>query len=249
MKKITSLFATFLLIAMFSQGTQAFAEETEKIDYNALVKEMIANYDATEKFKDEQASQDDRFVNEMVISQEESEENLEDLFEEAEQKGEKFYSSDEILASNADEFGISQEDMDTIKGQVLNQKTDLENLVKGFENLNQSNHPIAKNLEEELNQKIPKSAIYIDHSVDSEDGKISGGGWPYCLDDNGYGPGNFVTSDCYKAIKLYYICASDSTLGKMDSSLRYCKAYKKNCSPLIGHSKYNHTHKWYEKLP
>jgi hypothetical protein len=249
MKKITSFFATFLLIAMFSQGTQALAAETEEVDYNELAKDMIASYESTEEFKDEQASQDDRFVNEMVISQEESKENLEELFEEAEQKGEKFYSSDEILAANADEFGISKEDMDTIKGQVLVQKTDLENLLKGFENLNQGDHPIVKNIKNELSQKIPKSAIYIDHTVDSEDGKISGGGWPYCLDDNGYGPSNFITSDCYKAIIGYLLCASDSTLGKMDSRLRYCKAYVRNCSPLIGHSKYNHKHAWYDKIP
>lgn len=100
-----------------------------------------------------------------------------------------------------------------------------------------------------MNKEIPESLIYVDHSVDGQDGKISGGGWPYCLDDNGYGYKNFITSDCYKAIIGYAVCASDSTLGHMSSKLRYCKAYIRNCSPLIGHSKSWHKHKWYQKIP
>ncbi|OIJ14412.1 hypothetical protein BKP37_08705 [Anaerobacillus alkalilacustris] len=97
--------------------------------------------------------------------------------------------------------------------------------------------------------EISEEPIYIDHSVETQDGTISGGGWPYCLDDNGWGYQNFITSDCYKAIVSFLICASDSTLGKMNSNLRYCKAYERNCSPLIGHSKYWHTHPWYQQIP
>ncbi|WP_085520514.1 hypothetical protein [Tuberibacillus sp. Marseille-P3662] len=111
--------------------------------------------------------------------------------------------------------------------------------------LGKSGHPIAKNIEKEQSKKIPESLIYIDHSTDKQDGKISGGGWPYCLDDNGYGHKNFITSDCYKITVGIALCVP----GMATDALRYCKAYKRNCSPLIGHSKYWNTHKWYQKLP
>ncbi|MFJ7848622.1 hypothetical protein ACIQXR_07265 [Peribacillus sp. NPDC097224] len=247
MKTIKFLFASLLLITVLFQGSQTFAEEV--VDYNEIAKEMISNYETINEIKTEQADQDNRFVNEMVVMQENAKEELDKRFKAAEKKREKFYSSDQILKASAKDFGISEEDMKKIKELVLAEKTDFENLLLAFENLGQKNHPIAKNIKKESQKKVPKSEIYIDHSVDSQDGKISGGGWPYCLDDNGYGYQNFITSDCYKAIIGYLVCASDSTLGKMDSNLRYCKAYSKNCSPLIGHSKYNHTHAWYQKIP
>ena len=247
MKTVKALFASILFISVFFQATQGFAEEV--VDYNAAAKEMISNYETVNEVKDEQVEQDSRFVNEMVVMQDEAKEELDKRFKKAEEKGEKFYTSKQILKASADDFGISEEDMDKIKEMVLTQQTDLENLLLAFEELGQKNHPIAKNIKKEANKKIPQSEIYIDHSVDPQDGKISGGGWPYCLDDNGYGYKSFITSDCYKAIVAFLICASDSTLGKMNSNLRYCKAYSINCSPLIGHSKYNHSHAWWQQIP
>lgn len=248
MKKIAKfLFTSLLAFTFLLQGTLAFAET--ETDYRALAEDMAKNYDATEEFQAEQASNDTRFVNEMVLEQEKKQSEMKKRFDIAKKNGEKFYTAKQILQADADDFNISEEDMEKIKGLVLAQKTDLENLINGFEKINKGDHEIVKNIKKELNRKIPASEIYIDHSVDSQDGKISGGGWPYCLDDNGYGYRNFITSDCYKAIVGFVICAADSTVGKMNSSLRYCKAYKKNCSPLIGHSKYNHKHKWYQKIP
>lgn len=247
-KTVKLLFSIFMLVALLIQGTQVFATE---VDYKATAKEMIENYDAVEEVKNEQASQDSRFVNDKTLLQEEKLKDLEERIKKAKQKGEKFYTFDQILKADAKDFGISEEDMSKIKEQVESQKIELENLLSGFKAIGQQNHPIAKNIKEELKVKYPKSEIYIDHSVESQeqDGTISGGGWPYCLDDNGWGYQNFITSDCYKAIVAFLICASDSSLGKMNSNLRYCKAYIRNCSPLIGHSKYDHTHAWYQQIP
>lgn len=181
-------------------------------------------------------------MNEMVANQERMQTELEKKVETAKGNHEKFYSMDEILKANAQEFGISEEDMNKIKESVATHKEGLSSTLEGFTSLGEGNHEIAKKLKESLNQKWPKSVIYVDHSKDEQDGIISGGGFPYCLDDNGWGPWNFITSDCYKAILAMQVCALDSTLGKMDARMRYCKAYVRNCSPLIGHREKWHTH-------
>lgn len=241
------MLTSFLAFAFLLQGSLAFA--AAELDYSKIAEDMVSNYITTEELQAEQASKDSRFVNEMVLEQEKKQLEMEKRFEKAKKNEEKFYTAKQILKADAEDFNISEKDMEKIKDLVLAQKIDLENLVNGFEKINKGDHEIVKKLKKELNKKIPASEIYIDHSVEDQDGRISGGGWPYCLDDNGYGYRNFITSDCYKAIVAFVICAADSTIGKMNSSLRYCKAYTRNCSPLIGHSKYDHEHKWYQKIP
>jgi hypothetical protein len=252
--KITKLVITgFLGISLLMQGTvQALATEGSEVQtdqYKEIVQNMIDNYDSSEEVKEKVAAEDERFVNEMIIEQEEKHAMIDKKYKEAVDKGEKMYSPEQILKSKAKHFDISEEDMQRIKHSIKTQQEDYENLLAAFKELGQQNHEIAKKIKEEANKKIPKSFIFVDHSVDKKDGIISGGGWPYCLDDNGYSYGNFVTSDCYKAMIAAWICAVDSTLGKMNSSLRYCKAYIRNCSPIIGHSKYNHSHSWWQKIP
>ena len=229
-----------------SNSISVFAEDEK--EYREIAEKMIEMYDEAEASKDTVSETDDRFVNEMFLEQEEKKEELESLFEEAKENNEKFYSNQQILNGTAEKFDISEEDFEEIRKIVYSHYVELDNTLKGFEAIGEENHEIAKRIKEELNQKTPASQIYIDENVEPQDGIISGGGWPYCLDDNGYGYKNFITSDCYKAIVGYLICASDSTLGKMSSSMRYCKANIKNCSGLIGHSKYWHTHKWYQKI-
>lgn len=246
MNKPKSIFSILIALLIIAQGSIVKAEE---IDYQAMAKTMVEAYESAETHKEEIAKEDERFVNEMAMEQEKKKENMEKIFKKSKEKGEKFYSYDQLLKIKAEKIGIDEKDLETIKGQVLAHKTELENLLQGFEETGNKNHSIAKNLKKELSLKIPESQIFIDHSFEPQDGQISGGGWPYCLDDNGYGYQNFITSDCYKAIIGYLICASDSTLGKMNSNLRYCKAYVKNCSPLIGHSKSWHTHDWWQKIP
>lgn len=209
---------------------------------------MISHHESMNS-ENHESSNDPRFINEMVENQKKLEAELEQKINNAKEKKEKFYSMDEILNANAEDFGISEEDMKRIKESVYMHQHELTLLLEAFDSLDKSEHKIAKELKKSLKQKWPKSLIYVDHSKDSQDGIISGGGWPYCLDDNGWGYQNFITSDCYKAIVAFKICAVDSTLGKMDPNLRYCKAYQRNCSPLIGHSKYWHTHKWYQQIP
>lgn len=242
-----------LLVGMVAVGilsgntTAVFAEET--VDYDETAKQMIEMYDESESDKEVVSDSDERFVNEMVLEQEEKKEKLESIYEEAEENNEKFYTNKEILEGSAEEFDMSKEDYEYIRGVVYTHYTELKNTLEALDDLGEENHEVAKRIDEELNKKVPASQLYVDKSAEPQDGIISGGGWPYCLDDNGYGYKNFITSDCYKAIVGYLICASDSTLGKMSSSMRYCKAHKKNCSGLIGHSKYWHTHKWYGKIP
>lgn len=210
---------------------------------------MIANYDSSEQVKTQVIKRDHRFVNDMSLNQERKQRELDQIFKEAKAKGERFYSTDEILKAKANQFGINESDMNKIKGDLYVQKIELENLYNALKELGQIKHPIAKKLKQEIEITIPASQIYVDHSMKPQDGIISGGGWPYCLDDNGWGYQNFITSDCYKAIVSFWICASDSTLGKMDSDLRYCKAYIRNCSPLISHDEYWHTHAWWQQIP
>ncbi|WZX99206.1 hypothetical protein NSQ26_07595 [Bacillus sp. FSL W7-1360] len=252
MKRVKQFIASTLVISLLaSQGSHVFAEE--KVDYTTIAKNMIEMYDASEKVDDSKEDieeYDDRFVNDMMLKQAEKQETLEEHFAESEKQGEEFYSSDEILESDPEDFDISEKDMDYIKDSVRTQKEDLDNLIEALKSLGEDDHPVTKRLEEEASMEIPESLIYVDHTVnESRDGTISGGGWPNCLDDNGYGYKNFITSDCYKAIIVALLCAADSTIGKMNSKLRYCKHKVRNCSGLIGHKKTWHTHKWYQKIP
>ncbi len=244
MKILKSMLASLMFIFTFIQVSQAYALEA---DYKEIVINMIEQYETTDKLENE----DSRFVNDRVIIQEKKKDELEGRIEKAKKKGEKFYTVNQILKASSKDFGISEEDMKKIKENIIVQKMELDNLSQAFEELGRKNHPIVKKIKNEANILLPKSEIYIDNSVEqqSQDGIISGGGWPNCLDDNGYGYQNFITSDCYKAIIGYLLCAADSTVGKMNSNLRYCKPYERNCSPLIGHKKTNHAHEWYEKIP
>ena len=91
--------------------------------------------------------------------------------------------------------------------------------------------------------QIPESMIFVDHTNDDMDGNISAiQGFPGCVDNNGWGYKNFINSDCFWSLTWYINCAFDSTIGKAMYSARYCKYNVKNCSPLIGHSKYAHKH-------
>ncbi|HEM3518014.1 TPA: hypothetical protein U1B48_000856 [Streptococcus suis] len=90
-------------------------------------------------------------------------------------------------------------------------------------------------------RKIPLSMVYIDKSQENSDAILSGGGLPYCLDDNGWGPANFITSDCDRAMLVVPQCIYESIVKTPER--RYCRAdLNRNCSPRIGHSPYWHTH-------
>lgn len=251
MGRVIKILCVFVISVILSPLVTYASANTETIDYTQIAKDMIANYDAMQKkeVNPKEMMNDPRFTNDMVEKQEKLHSELVQKIEKSKKNKEKFYSMKEILNASAEDFGISNEDMQRIKQCIIDQQTEDTNLLNAFDALGESNHPIAKMIKKDKDTKLPKSLIYVDHSKDKQDGKISGGGWPYCLDDNGYGYKNFITSDCYKAIVGYLLCASDSSLGKMDSNLRYCKAYYRNCSPLIGHSKYWHTHSWYQKIP
>lgn len=91
------------------------------------------------------------------------------------------------------------------------------------------------------NREIPLSMVYIDRSEENSDAILSGGGLPYCLDDNGWGPANFITSDCDRAMLVVKQCIYESIIKKPE--WRYCRAELwRNCSPRIGHKPTWHRH-------
>jgi hypothetical protein len=255
MNKVLKIVSVFALLFVFISPLYARADshdnigEAKKEEYKKIAKAMIEMHDSMNMHDKNKTTTDPRFTNDMFEKQKKLESELAQKIEKAKKNKEKFYTMDEILNASAEDFGISEEDMQRIKDGVYMYKQELTLLVESFDSLGKSDHEIAKRLKKELEMKWPKSLIYVDHSKDKQDGMISGGGWPYCLDDNGWGYKNFITSDCYKAIIGFKICAADSTLGKMDPDLRYCKAYVRNCSPLIGHSKYWHEHSWWQQIP
>lgn len=90
-------------------------------------------------------------------------------------------------------------------------------------------------------RKLPLSMVYIDKSEENSDAILSGGGLPYCLDDNGWGPYNFITSDCDTAMLVVNECIYESIIKIPE--LRYCRAdLWRNCSPRIGHKPTWHRH-------
>ncbi|EUJ26718.1 hypothetical protein [Listeria cornellensis] len=224
-----------------SGGDESISEEQ--------VEQLISNYDRQDEVVNGDST-DERYVNDMVLKQEETMSEIEQIIAGAEKRGEKLYTQEEILNLSAKKIGISESDMEQVKESISQEQKELDEIKEVFENIGEADHPIVEQIiEEQQDFKIPFSLIYIDHEQDTKDGVISGGGWPYCLDDNGYGYRNFITSDCYKALVFVLVCMLDSTAGKKWPNLRYCKAYTKNCSPLIGHSKYKHSHAWWQRIP
>ncbi|MEK4360690.1 hypothetical protein NYE48_27155 [Paenibacillus sp. FSL M7-1455] len=233
---LRKVLSSIVVLSMLLLSSLSVYAEGTQLDYSEYVKELIKNYQSPIN----SAPVDSRFVNEMVLMQEEKNGVIKSKVNLAQSHGEDMYSLDQILNADAVEFGISQEDMDRIKESIRMEKSLFENVYAAFEDLSQENHPLAKNIKEELEKKYPASMIYVDHTLDTpKDGQISGGGWPNCLDDNGWGYQNFIGSDCSLALALAKLCAMDSTIG---GDLRYCKPNVRNCSPLIFHDKYWHTH-------
>jgi len=247
-KKVISILLVVIMSSLFSisvigaQGT----ESNITTDQDKVTK-MISQYESLKKMKNENI--DVRFTNDMVEKQTKIQSEIKNKIEDAKNRGEKLYTFHEIVKADEEEFGISKDDFDKIKKSILQTIAENKALKREFEAAGQGDHPVIKNIIENEQIKLPASLIYIDRSLDKLNGQISGGGWPYCLDDNGWGPYNFITSDCYKAIVAFLICAADSTLGKMDDNLRFCKANVRNCSPLIFHSVNWHEHEWWEQIP
>ncbi|MBC1797173.1 hypothetical protein HCA55_10565 [Listeria booriae] len=244
-----------LFTQVFSFSVAVFASEHEgghgdsETMSEEQVEQLIENYDKQEAIVSE-GDTDSRYVNDMVLKQEETMGEIEEMIEEAKNRGEKLYTQEEILELNAKKIGISETDLKQVKASILQEQEELAKIKQAFEEAGEADHPIVTQIVEEQEEfKIPLSLVYVDHEQDDKDGVISGGGWPYCLDDNGYGYRNFITSDCYKALVFVLVCMLDSTAGKKWPHLRYCKSYTKNCSPLIGHSKYKHSHAWWQRIP
>lgn len=207
------------------------------------VKQMSKNYEENNN-TEEGIESDSRYVNDMLIKQEETTKEIQQIIDEARNNGEKLYTQEELLKLSAEEIGVNRNDLQQIKQSILEEIVDVAFIEKGMELIGEKEHQLVKNISEKRDTfKIPLSLVYIQRNDEEFTGVVSGGGWPYCLDDNGYGYKNFITSDCYKALAWHINCMADFT------PWRYCKGYQKNCGGLIGHSKYWHTHTSWQKIP
>lgn len=235
-RKITfSLLTIALLFTNLFFSTVAFAT-----DSSSLSESEVQN--AIETYEFLQTEDTGQYVNDMQVKQEVILASIQEEVEEAEKKGERTYTLSEILELTPEDLDISSEDLSSIQSMVRSEIAELTDIINGFSKAGEEEHEIVQNIKNHLETfKVKESQIKIEEPSHS-DGTISGGGFPYCLDDNGWGPYSFLGSDCYSALWRFWNCAFDSTLGKMDSSLRYCKAYINNCSPLIGHKSTWHTH-------
>lgn len=158
-------------------------------------------------------------INEVHEAQLVVEEQIEEL-----SQTEKLYSLSEILSLPPEAFpNATEEEVNRIKEEIklLLSETPKE-LIENF-------------------RKIPLSLVYVDKTTEQTEAVLSGGGLPYCLDDNGWGPFNFITSDCDRAMLVVHECIYESIIKKPE--WRYCRAdLNRNCSPRIGHSPHWHTH-------
>lgn len=167
--------------------------------------------------------------NSSVMSEmQEKQKKIDALINEA-KKSEKLYTIEEILNISDNQFPkAGPEEARKIKAMMKNTLSELS----------------AENKKKYNETKFPLSMIYIDKSASKSDASLSGGGLPYCLDDNGWGWGNFAGSDCSLAIALDTspICKVESLPG-YPNEWRYCRAdLWRNCSGTMGHSGYWHTH-------
>lgn len=219
--------------------------DTEREDIDELLREVVPDK-AIEIVKDEVAALDDKvvdeitdglYVNDMLLEAENNMQNIQKQIDEAKERGEKLYTTDEILLLSPETLKISAEELSEIKGMILTNKIDEAIISATSEHIGGETEISVTELSQKMSEfLIPESMINIEKEDTGNTGEISGGGWPYCEDDNGWGPANFVSSDCYVVLYFYGHCLADFT------PWRYCKANQRNCSPVLGHSKYHHTH-------
>jgi hypothetical protein len=146
--------------------------------------------------------------------------------------GEKLYTLKDIQKASAEEFNMTKEDFKLfIQGLKEGQKT-IEKLRKDYADDDRQ----LKKLDRLEEEKFAKSEIYFS----SHDGHVSTHSVP-CNDDNGWGYENFFYSDCYFALAITKACMTDLLDHAIGYQARYCKpTEKKNCSPLIFHTKGHH---------
>lgn len=222
-------------------SSQSNSFEQRAVEMMEKYDSMQSQYESDEYSKIKEKT-NSAFVNPMKVKQEETQSRINEAISKAKSSGEKCYTYEEILQLDSTDLDISDSDLAYIKSCISGTVEEYKNIYESMVTMGEQNHPLARNLKNALEMQYPASLIYVSHD-EIGDGHVSGGGWPYCLDDNGWGPANFLNSDCQWAFLQYGQCLRDH-IGNFvgDPSIRYCQAYKRNCSPLIGHSKYWHTH-------
>lgn len=234
---LTSLF----LLSYTEVSAESNNEELSTEEEAVMIIDSYNKLPSEDEMNEIEEMTNSSFVNSMEEEQKKSMEAITDQIEEAKIDGERLYSYEEILDFTTEDVDISEEDLAYIKENIEDMLKDRE-LVEVLKDKGFENNEITASIEDSLDLKIPKSLIFVPKAEEG-DGNISGGGWPACNDDNGWGPKKFLNSDCYKVIVKYRLCWNDIASTFMGNpNMRYCIYNSRNCSPKIGHSKYKHSH-------
>ena len=189
---------------------------------------------------------DDRYVNDMMEKASDTLAEIDNAVMEAKKEGEKLYTQEEILSLTPEEAGISEVKLAQIKSTIVEQLVTVATTEVAFENADVSDE-IASGFNANTDIKLSLSMLQAD-PVDIKDGSISYAGYPGCVDNNGYGYKNVFGSDCWIPLMYYaQYCVRDEANKRVKSIPRYCVYNKNNCSWIVGHSKYGHSHSNWEK--
>ena len=215
-------------------GNILYAEDSK--DYASIANSLVEHSDnmSTEMSEEmeDMTNNNTVIVNEMSVVKRANMETVKGRITEAIERGEKLYSYEEILNLSKEDVNISDADLEYIKSSIKTMTLEMGAIYKEFVSMGKENHIVAVGIKDVLDMKFPLSMIYVDENYAKLDGCISGTGWPSCLSENGWGYKNFINSDCFWALALMGYCVTSS----------WCIDYVRNCSYLIGHSRYWHTH-------
>ncbi|MFD2760383.1 hypothetical protein [Lentibacillus juripiscarius] len=191
-------------------------------------------------------------------------ENVQQMYkkdlEEAKENGEKLYTLRAIVKFPTSKLGISENEHDKLRSYVESLKNaetnEMKDMFSNKQKFKEYKKLVKKRTKHELKRLFSINSLQkaVESSSTNNDndevtvfGADPGTGGPVvgfdykCNDDNGILYKNFFNSDCHQAWYVYLLCTADVTSGMFGND-RYCQLYERNCSPLIGHSIYPHSH-------
>jgi hypothetical protein len=244
--------AVFLMLfTVFYTSINAVARGAElSQEYKEAAKEIVKIHkEIIDDVQNKDNNKDNKFLNKQFIDEMQyKKEHILERFKNKEESGEAYVKYRDIASMNYSDLPIPEDDAKQIIALVKSSCEDLYGLINAFDELESSKEIdeasiYTNKLHDVLELKIPLSEIYIYKGASDADGRISGRGWPDCNDENGWGPGGFLNSDCFWVLLQRTECLADLS-GHMDgnNSKRYCQHNVRNCSPLISHPREWHTH-------
>jgi hypothetical protein len=213
-------------------------------------KEMLGKKakDTLKQMKQDEANgiADPRYVNPMTLEASKMLSYVKSQVETAKNKGEKLYTQFEILNLTPQEANLSANQLASIKSTITTNMSDSVVNEVALENSGVATQQDIQQFQQADSFAIPISMLTNQDPVVPKDGTTSYAGWPGCVDNNGYGPWSFIGSDCWVPT-MYYVqyCVADLA-NKMSITSRYCVYNQRNCSWIIGHSRYGHSHSAWE---